>query len=47
MNKDHWNSIYLDGKVSKEMIGDLTFKSYNLVLKGFSKKIQKEIEEGE
>lgn len=43
MNKEHWNSIFLDGEITHEMIGDLTAKSYNLVLKGLSKKVQKEI----
>ena len=43
MNKDHWNSIYLDGKVSIEVMKDLIEKSYHLVLGGLSKKKQKEI----
>ena len=43
MNKTHWNSIKADGDISDEMLKDLLDKSYELVLKGFSKKKQKEI----
>ena len=38
MNKTHWNSIKLDGEVPDDLLRDLLDKSYNLVLKGFSKK---------
>lgn len=43
MNKTHWNSIKVDGKISDDMLKDLLDKSYNLVLSGFSKKKQAEI----
>lgn len=43
MNKEHWNSIYLDGNVPEDVIKDSVKKSYNLILLGFSKKKQKEI----
>ncbi|QNU66027.1 MmcQ/YjbR family DNA-binding protein [Ruminiclostridium herbifermentans] len=43
MNKEHWNSIYLDWNIPDEMMKDLTKKSYQLVLGGLSKKLQKEI----
>ena len=43
MNKMHWNSIKAAGKISDEMLKDLLEKSYDLVLKGFSKKKQKEL----
>ena len=43
MNKEHWNSICLDGNIPDELMRDLTKKSYNLVLGGLSKKLQKEI----
>lgn len=42
-NKVHWNSIRPDGDVPDELMKDMLDKSYNLVLKGFSKKKQKEI----
>lgn len=43
MNKVHWNSIKADGDISDEFLKDLLDKSYELVLKGFSKKKQDEI----
>lgn len=43
MNKDHWNSIYLDGQVSTGLMKELIEKSYRLVLGGLSKKKQKEL----
>ncbi|MBQ6886143.1 MAG: MmcQ/YjbR family DNA-binding protein [Lachnospiraceae bacterium] len=44
MNKQHWNTVYLDGKeVTEELIKDLIEKSYKLVLSGLSKKMQNEI----
>lgn len=46
MNKDHWNSIKPDGRVDDDLLKDLLDKSYDLVLKSFSKKKQREILEG-
>lgn len=46
MNKDHWNSIKPDGRVEDDLLKDLLDKSYDLVLKSFSKKKQQEILEG-
>ncbi|MCI5856000.1 MAG: MmcQ/YjbR family DNA-binding protein [Agathobacter sp.] len=43
MNKDHWNSIRPDGRVEDDLLKDLLDKSYNLVLKSFSKKKQRDI----
>lgn len=43
MNKDHWNSVKPDGAVPDDLLKDLLDKSYSLVLKGLSKKVQKEI----
>lgn len=43
MNKTHWNSIKPDGEVPDDLLKDLLDKSYQLILKGFSKKKQKEI----
>ncbi len=42
-NKMHWNSIKANGMVSDDLLKDLLDKSYGLVLKGFSKKRQREI----
>lgn len=43
MNKMHWNSIKPDGAVPDDLLKDLLDKSYNLVLKSFSGKKQREI----
>jgi len=45
MNKVHWNSVKADGEVPDEILKDCLEKSYGLVLKGFSKKKQKELSE--
>lgn len=44
MNKVHWNSINPDGEVPDDLLKDLLEKSYQLVLSGFSKKKQEEIQ---
>ena len=43
MNKVHWNSVEADGNVPDDLLKEMLEKSYNLVLKSFSKKKQKEI----
>lgn len=43
MNKVHWNSIKPDGEVPDELLKDMLDKSYQLVLKGFSKKRQEKL----
>lgn len=43
MNKMHWNSIKPEGEVLDDLLKDLLDKLYNLVLRGFSKKMQAEI----
>ncbi|MEH6908703.1 MmcQ/YjbR family DNA-binding protein, partial [Neobacillus drentensis] len=30
LNKEHWNSIFLDGTIPEEVITDLIRRSYNL-----------------
>ena len=42
-NKRCWNSILPDGQVPDELLKGLLDKSYDLVLRGFSKKRQREI----
>lgn len=42
-NKVHWNSIKPDGAVPDELLKDMLDKSYLLVLRGFSKKRQREL----
>lgn len=43
MNKEHWNSIYEDREVPREVVEDMLDRSYNLILKSLPKKKQKEI----
>lgn len=43
LNKEHWNSLYLEGNVPDDILRDMLDKSYNLVLASMSKKLQKEI----
>ena len=43
MNKEHWNSVYLDGDVPDELLKQMIDMSYQLVLKSLSKKAQREI----
>jgi len=40
MNKMHWNTIIIDGSISKELIIKLTKYSYQLVLSKIPKKIK-------
>lgn len=44
MNKEHWNSLYLDGEVPDEVLRDMLDQAYQIVLHSFSKKVQKEID---
>ena len=46
MNKDHWNSLYLDGDVPDDVVKTMIQESHKLVLNSLSKKMQKEIMEG-
>lgn len=43
MNKEHWNSLYLDGDVPDEVLKDMVDQSYQLIFESLSKKAQKEI----
>jgi predicted DNA-binding protein (MmcQ/YjbR family) len=43
MNKEHWNSLYLDGDVPDEIVREMADRSYNLIFSSLSKKVQKEI----
>lgn len=43
MNKIHWNSVNMDGEVPDEILRDMIDKSYKLVFKGLTKKLQQEI----
>lgn len=45
MNKTHWNSVFTDGRVSDQMIQELTDHSYDLIVASLPKKLQKELED--
>jgi len=39
-NKRHWNDVFFDGSVSDDKIKELIDHSYDMVLKGMSKKMR-------
>jgi predicted DNA-binding protein (MmcQ/YjbR family) len=43
MNKEHWNSVYLDGAVPDEIVRDMIDKSHAILFASLTKKAQKEI----
>ena len=43
MNKEHWNSVYIGGKVPDEVVKQMIDMSYSLIVSSFSQKVQKEI----
>jgi predicted DNA-binding protein (MmcQ/YjbR family) len=43
MNKEHWNSLYLEGDVPDDIVQTMIKESHQLILKSLSKKAQKEI----
>jgi predicted DNA-binding protein (MmcQ/YjbR family) len=45
MNKKHWNTVSLDGLVEDNLIIDLLNHSYEMVIKGMTKKSQTELQE--
>jgi predicted DNA-binding protein (MmcQ/YjbR family) len=47
MNKDNWNSVYLDGNVPDDVIRQMIDMSYKLVFDSLTGKAKREIIEGE
>jgi len=43
MNKNHWNTLILDGSLPKDLIISLLDHSYELVFNSLSEKLKKEI----
>lgn len=43
MNKEHWNSVQVNGNVPDEVVKDMLARSYQLVLRALPKKKQAEI----
>ena len=44
MSKKHWNTISIEGGLHNDFIIELIDHSYDLVVKGMTKKIQKELD---
>ncbi|MEZ7837857.1 MAG: MmcQ/YjbR family DNA-binding protein [Flavobacteriales bacterium] len=42
MNKKHWNTLVIDGELSKELVEELVDHSYELVVSKLSKKVKSE-----
>lgn len=45
MNKKHWNTIVLDGSLSKKLIHEMIDHSYDLVFQSLPGKLRSEIEQ--
>jgi len=43
MNKVHWNTVYMDGGLTRKQLCDMIDHSYQQVIKSLPKKIQDEI----
>ena len=43
MSKKHWNTITIEGNIPNSFIKELIDHSYNLVVNGMTKKLQKEL----
>ena len=44
MNKEHWNSLYLDGSVPDAVLKDMIDKSYGIIFDSLTKKARVEID---
>ena len=45
MNKKHWNTVTFDGNLPDKLLKELTDHSYDLIVKGLSKKLREELYE--
>ncbi len=45
MNKKHWNSVKPQGKITADLMKQWILDSYNLVVAGLPKKVQKELKD--
>jgi predicted DNA-binding protein (MmcQ/YjbR family) len=43
LNKRHWNTVTLDGSLSHRVVRDLVEDSYDLVVAGLPKRVQREL----
>lgn len=46
MNKKHWISVKMDGRVSDKLVKQWTEKSYQLVIMGLPKKVRDQLVQG-
>lgn len=42
MNKKHWNTVFMDGRLTRKQLNELIDHSYDLVLASLPKKLQEE-----
>jgi len=43
MNKKHWNTVYMDGRLSNKLLREIVDHSYQLVFDSLPKKVRAEI----
>ena len=43
MNKKMWNTVYMNGSLTRKQLLEMVDHSYDLILKGLPKKVQEEI----
>ncbi|MDT3403573.1 MmcQ/YjbR family DNA-binding protein [Mucilaginibacter terrae] len=43
MNKQHWNTVYIDGGLTRKQLCDMIDHSYELVVKSLTKKARQEL----
>ena len=45
MNKNHWNTVQIDGSIPRKLIEEWIDHSYDLVVKSLTKKLRAELED--
>ena len=45
MNKKHWNTVFFEGELSETFLKELIDHSYDMVVKGLTKKLKAELEQ--
>lgn len=45
MNKKHWNTVYMDGSLTRKQLCEMIDHSYDLILSSLPKKVRDEIAE--
>lgn len=44
-NKKHWNTVFIQPQISKDLLCELILHSYELVVSGLTKKLREELQE--